>query len=434
MVVLRLTLLVVLGTSAAAAQTPFSAAITGTVRDATPGVLVGASVSITSPTLIGGAQKTTTDARGEYLFALLPPGVYDVSVSASAFRPARRAAVRVASGATVTIDVTLEVAGPTDEMVIRGGSPVVDVTSAAVPVRLDEALLQNLPTSRSISDILNLAPGVSSDVAFGGSQKGNEILLDGVRTTDPLFQDFVLRANYNWLQEMNIVALRISRCVGGFTGAAGYAVLRSGANGFSGLGEFWTTEPSWLSNNTRELSETLQQRFASRALLDWRDVSGQLGGPLVRDRLFFFGGVQLSRHNDRPAGYDGQGSRDERDLQILFRPTASLSPNLRLDGFIEHGRHQAEAEYLSRQSPLEPLRTSGIRKPLGTRTPRGRSALPPCSTPGPAATICIRARTHIRRQHWTAPAPALRLRPRRLVPEHRLLLPPGLACRRRRRR
>ena len=111
MLLLRVVLLVLLVTAPAVAQTPFSAAITGTVRDETAGVLAGASVSISAPTLIGGVQAATTDQRGEYRFALLPPGVYDVSVSANAFRPARRAAVSVASGATVTIDFRLEVSG-----------------------------------------------------------------------------------------------------------------------------------------------------------------------------------------------------------------------------------------------------------------------------------------------------------------------------------
>ncbi len=353
MVLFRIVMLVVLAAVSPAAQTPFSSAITGTVRDTTGAVLQGAKVSVAAPTLIGGRQTAETDARGEHRFTLLPPGVYEVAVSADKFRPARRTGVRVASGETVTIDLDLEVAGPADELVIHGRSPVVDVTNSAVPVRLDEALLQNLPTSRTISDLLNLAPGISSDVAYGGSQKGNEVLLDGVRTTDPLFQDPVIRANYNWVQEVNVVGLGAAAEYGGFSGAAGYAVLRSGANFYSGLGEYWTTRPSWLSNNTEGLSQTLQRQFNSRELFDWLDLNGQVGGPILRDRLWFFGGVQKTRYNDKPAGYDGPGSRDERDLQVLFRPTASLSPSVRVDGFIEHGRHEVIAEALSREFPLE---------------------------------------------------------------------------------
>ena len=101
------------------------------------------------------------------------------------------------------------------------------------------------------------------------------------------------------------------------------------------------------------MSQTLQRQFNSRELLDWLDLNGQVGGPILRDRLWFFGGVQKTRHNDKAAGYDGPGSRDERDLQLLFRPTASLSQSMRVDGFIEHGRHEVIADYLSREFPLE---------------------------------------------------------------------------------
>jgi hypothetical protein len=361
---LRVVVLVLVGASPAVAQTPFSAALAGTVRDVTAGVLAGASVSISAPTLIGGAQTATTDDRGEYRFARLPPGLYDVAVSGAGFRPARRTGVRVVSGSTVIIDFALEVSRITAEVVIRGGSPVVDVKSAAVPIRLEETLLQNMPANRSIAEIINLAPGISSNVAFGGSQKGNEILLDGVRTTEPLFQDPVLRGNYNWVQEMNIVSLGAPAEYGGFTGAAGYAVLRSGANRLSGLGEFWTIQPSWLSSNTRELSQARQQQFAPRRIHDWYDTSAQIGGPILRDRLFFFAGVQRLRHNDTPAGYSGPGSTDERDLQTLVRPTASLTRDLRLDGFLQFGRHSTDAEYLSREYPLES--TSDIANPQTT--------------------------------------------------------------------
>ena len=227
---LRLVLLTMLGSSSASAQTPFSSAIRGEVRDTTAAVLPRATVTITAPTLIRGAQSTTTDDSGKYRFSRLPPGVYDIAVRADAFRPTRRVAISVASGATVTIDFALDVAGLEDEVVIRGGSPLVDVRSAAVPVRLDEDLIANLPTSRSIATLINLAPGVAADVAFGGSQRGNEILLDGVRTTDPLFQDPLLRANYNWVQEVNVVALGAAAEYGGFTGTAAHAVLRSGSS------------------------------------------------------------------------------------------------------------------------------------------------------------------------------------------------------------
>jgi hypothetical protein len=339
--------------SAAMAQTPFSSSITGTVRDGSGALVPGATIAITGSALIGGTMSAPSAEDGTYRFSQLPSGDYDVAVTAAGFRPLKCVGVRVRSGATVTVDHQLEVAGVTDAMVIRAAAPVVDVRNPGVPVRIDEDLLKNLPTPRSIAGLINLAPGIASDVAFGGSQEGNEILIDGVRMTGPAFQEPTLHANPNWVKEINVVALGAPAEYGGFSGAAAFATIRSGANRFSGLGEFWTTQPGWLSSNTEELSASLQQQFNSRELLHWYDSSAQLGGPLVRDRLWFFGGLQYARHNDRPAGYGGPGSTDERDRQFIFKPTASISPRIRLEGFIQHGTDRITGEGIFVGAPIE---------------------------------------------------------------------------------
>ena len=344
---------VALVASPLSAQTPFSTSIAGTVRDGSGAVIQNARVMITARTLIGGAQSTETTAAGTYRFVQLPSGTYEVSVHAVGFRPLQRVALNLESGATLTVDHDLSVDTVTDTVVISGDAPVVDVRSAAVPSRLDEDMLQNLPTPRSINDLINLAPGISADVAFGGSQESNEILIDGVRMTGPTFQETALRANYNWVREVNVVALGAPAEFGGFTGGAAFATLRSGSNRFSGLGEFWTTQPSWLSSNTGDLSATLQRQFASRKIVDWYDSSAQLGGPLVRDRLWFFSGIQYARHNDRPAGLTRPGSRDETDRQFLFKPTASITPRVRLDGYVEHSRGRVYGDALSPSFPIE---------------------------------------------------------------------------------
>ncbi len=335
------------------AQTPYSAAIVGTVHDSSGAVVPGATVTIASPSLIGGAQTSQTSPDGSYRFAFLASGAYTVDVRATGFRAVRRVGVSLGSGAILTIDHRLEVAAITDVVEIRGGSPLVDVRSAAVSSRLDEDLLQSLPTTRSIYNLINLVPGIASDVAFGGSQAGNEIMVDGVRMNGPMLQDQAIRANYNWLKEVHVVALGAPAEYGGFTGASAFTTLRSGSNRFSGLGEFWTTEPGWLDSNTEKLSATLRRQFVSRQLIDWHDSSAQLGGPLLSDRLWFFTGFQYARHNDRPAGLEGPGSTDERDRQFIIKPTASINPRVRLDGYLEHGSRRVDGSYLDSFFPIE---------------------------------------------------------------------------------
>lgn len=328
------------------AQSASTSSVVGTVRDTSRAVVGGATVTLEAPQLIGGARSTTSDADGAYRFPALPPGQYDITARRDGLRTVRRETVRVPPGATIDIDFELGAAGVSDVVTVRGESPVVDVRSAAVPTRLDQDLLHHLPTPRALHALLNLVPGISADVAFGGSQMSNEILVEGVRTTDPSFQEPVVDFNVNWVQEINVVALGAGAEHGGFTGSAGSTILRSGGNRFSGLAEYWTTRPGWLSRNTGALEEALQQQFNSRELLDWWDGSAQLGGPIVEDRLWFFTGLQRTRHNDRPAGFSGPGSRDERGTQALAKLSAAVTPAIRLEGFIQGGRSNVDGEYI----------------------------------------------------------------------------------------
>lgn len=320
--------------------------VVGAVRDTSGAAIPKAVVTLESLRLIGGPRSTTTDKEGTYRFPALPPGEYAVTARASGLRAVRRESVRLAPGATIDIDFELDVVGVTDAATVIGESPIVEVRSAAVPTRLDGELLHHLPTPRALHSLLNLVPGISADVAFGGSQMGNEVLVEGVRTTDPSLQDPVLGININWVQEINVVALGAGAEHGGFTGSAGSTILRSGGNRFSGLGEFWTTRPGWLSNNTGDLEEELAAQFKSRELLSWRDVGAQFGGPVVRDRLWFFTGLQRTRHDDRPAGFSGQGSRDESSTQAIAKLSAAVTPALRAEGFIQRGRTTVDGEYI----------------------------------------------------------------------------------------
>ncbi len=335
-----------LAVTPAYAQSASTSSVVGAVRDPSGAVVGGAIVTLEGPQLLGGIRSTTTDRQGTYRFPALPSGQYVIAAHRDGLRPARREAVRVPAGAVIDIDFELEVAGVSDAKTVVGESPVVDVRSTAVPTRLDQDLLHHLPTPRALHSLLNLVPGISSDVAFGGSQMSNEVLVDGVRTTGPSLQDPVLDFNVNWVQEINVVALGAGAEHGGFTGSAGSAILRSGGNRFSGMGEYWTTRPGWLSKNTGGLEEALRQQFNSRELLHWWDGNAQLGGPLVRDRLWFFTGLQRTRHNDRPAGFSGAGSRDERGTQGIAKLSAAMTPALRFEGFIQGGRTGVEGEYI----------------------------------------------------------------------------------------
>jgi len=346
-------LLPLMGTGTAMAQGVSQGTITGTLRDRSGGVVAGAAVTVVSDALIGGARTLRSAEDGTFRAPALAPGSYDVAANAGGFQPVRRANVALEPGATVTIDMVLDVAGLQDQVVVEATAVGVDVKSPAAPFRIDQTLLFNLPTTRDVSRLINLVPGIAADVAYGGSQRSNLLTVDGTNTTEPAFQDPQLRVNQNWVEQVHVAGLGAAAEYGGSTGVVANSVLRSGGNRTSGLVESWTIQPGWLANNTRELADRLQTNFASRQIRSWWETSAQVGGAIRRDRLWYFTGLQAARHDDTPAGYAGDGSRDEREWQWIGKLTAAVAPTLRVEGFGQVGSRGVDGEYIDRFTPLE---------------------------------------------------------------------------------
>lgn len=348
----------------ARAQGTQSSTITGIAIDGTRAVVPGVAVTIASPALIGGPRAATTDVDGAYRFTSLAPGSYEVTATLQGFRSMLYENVRLAAGMTITLDFELQVAPVAEAVTVPGTGVTIDVKSSASPTHLEQDLLQNLPTRRSLPALINLTPGVSGDVSFGGSQASNALYVDGVSTTEANFQEPRTRFNYNWVQEVQVVALGADAEHGQFTGVAANSVLRSGSNRFSGLAEYWTIRPAWVGRNTSSLTTALRDEFKPREVLTFWDSGVQLGGPLRRDRVWFFSGVQYSHHDDRPAGFNGPGSRDERDRQFLTKLTAAPASAVRLEGFYEGGLYTIHGDEIDRFRPIEA--SQDVRAPQNT--------------------------------------------------------------------
>ena len=170
------------------AQRGQDAGLVGTVRDASGGVLAGATVTVSSPELIGGAQASTTDPQGAYRFPFLPPGQYEIIVEHTRFTRTQRSDVRLLPGLTLTVDFSLDVTAVNETVLVTGAAPLVDVRTSASPTLIGRRLIENLPLSRPVSDSVNLAPGVIRGVAFGGSFLSNPFSLE-----TPLLANFTYR-------------------------------------------------------------------------------------------------------------------------------------------------------------------------------------------------------------------------------------------------
>lgn len=328
------------------AQRGQTAELTGTAKDASGAVLPDVIVTASSPQLIGGTRTIPTNVEGRYRFSTLLPGVYEVSAARDGFKTLRHSGVELVAGLELIVDFRLELAPVAEVVKVDAVVPAVDVRSSASPIVIDQEFVQNLPLNRGAVgvgvDWVNLAPGVTNNIAFGGSFRGNPISLDGTSGNDPEYGAPIAAPSVNWIDQIQIISLGANAQYGDYTGARLNAITRSGSNRFSGLAEYWTTRPGWTDSNRGALPSDLARRFRPAEVLERWGGSAQLGGPVVRDRLWFFSGFDYYRDSQRPFGFsDAPRAPDEpaaltREPKVLLKLTAAPAARLRLEGYVSH--------------------------------------------------------------------------------------------------
>jgi hypothetical protein len=336
------------------AQIGQTAVLQGSVTDTTGSAIPGATVTVTSPALIGGARSAVTDANGSYRFPGLAPGIYRVQVELQGFKTYSQENVRLELGQTIELDPRMEIGTVTETVTVTGAAPIVDTSTSAAQKNLSEETLENIPfTSRFGPGAMLLAPGVSSQyTAYGsGGSSSNAYMIDGVDVSDPEGGTIWLFANHNWIQEVQVIGLGADAEYGGFTGVASNSLFRSGSNRFSGLIEtIYENDKLTGSNVTDEILE--QNEDLTPGTTDYiTDTTIQLGGPFKRDKAWFFASMQYYRPKTAPAGYpkpgtEGDGgptARLEVSPRFLFKPTLQLSNNDKITGFLEYDSYTVDA-------------------------------------------------------------------------------------------
>lgn len=335
--------------SPAIAQRGQMSTLTGVVRDASGAVVPGVALEAASRQLIGGATTTTTNDQGLYRFFELAPGEYTIQAMLAGFKTMTRRGVVLVPGGTVTIDWTLEVATTAELVEVHGAAPVVDVRSSSAPNRLTSTLLQQLPSTRTVAGLVNLTPGTVADVPLGATASSIAVTFDGTPASRPSGGEPLVSPVFHSLDEVQVVATGAGADHNDFTGVAANLVLRSGGNSLRGLGEYRGRRPNWVGNNRGTLPANLQQQFRPQELLvDW-DAAGSVGGPVMRDRLWYFAAAQAMVFDQRPAGWmnvpkrDGEPVSSLADRRGLGKLTARLSPGVRVEGFYQKNRVQHDA-------------------------------------------------------------------------------------------
>jgi hypothetical protein len=306
-------------------QSRMTGALTGNVTDEEDTPLPGATVQIESPALIGGPRVVTVDTQGRFRFAELPPGVYQITVTLSGFKTVRIENVRISVGMTADLPIELILLGATEEVTVQGESNAIDLTSSSLPTVLPKEFLQNMPADRDTSHIMDFAPGVNIQSAYGGAEEsGNAYQLDGVDISDPQGSGPFAFFNYSLIEEVELIGLGAPAEYGEFTGAVFNTVTKSGGNNFSGSGEFFYTNKDLTATNSKfvGLSPTIE-KHAEETL--------QFGGPILKDRLWYFTSAQYVRD----LSSEGGPIETERDPRAFLKLTWQANKASTLSGWLE---------------------------------------------------------------------------------------------------
>jgi hypothetical protein len=298
---LFLTLILALERSPAFTQTQ-RGSIDGRVVDNTGAVLPGVSVTVAGPLLIT-PQLQTTDTGGTYVFVNLLPGTYELTYAIQGFQTLVRQGVIVSVGRTTTIEVSLDVAGVQETVTVVGETPAVDVRSTNVSTNLDQALLQDVPTARDVWAILQTqAPQlVLNREDVGGSEGGlqavfsskgttwhqNTYSMNGVVTTDPAATGATMYYfDYDSFEEVQVSTGSHAAEIG-TPGVYLNVVIKSGGDTYRGGASYYYENESFSSDNIdQDLMDQGVTRGSSINLFS--DFNGQLGGPIVKDKLRFY--------------------------------------------------------------------------------------------------------------------------------------------------
>jgi hypothetical protein len=298
------------------------ASIAGVVRDASGAVLPGVTVEAASPVLIEKVRSVVSDGSGQYRIVDLRPGSYSVTFTLPGFATVRREGIVLTGTMTATVNADMRVGGLEETITVTGETPIVDVQGVTQQRVLDKDVVDALPTGRTATNVSVLIPGISLSTTFSGESqdvggttgevmqtlsihgsRGNDQkqMLDGLSTGSEGAGHFGgFAPNMGSVQEVVVDTAAVSaEQTGG--GVRVNLVPREGGNVFSGSFFFTGANEDFQGDN---INDELRSRgtLAPSKLKSNYDVNPAFGGPIVRDKLWFFAAARWYGVNNYIAG------------------------------------------------------------------------------------------------------------------------------------
>lgn len=338
--------------------------IEGRVTDEQGAAIVGAEVRVSSPAL-AIERQAVSNSTGSYRIAGLPPGVYTVSVAKGGFATYKATDVELTVNRTLVVSPALRVAAAATEVTITGTAPLLEPTVSSTGGTITPTQIATMPLNgRDYLDLMQLIPGVainrqeatlrsanrndpSSDATTPvmGERSGNaQFLIDGMPNTDQVSGGAASQFNQESILEFQVIVAGYKAEFGHGSGGVINVVSKSGTNQWHGGGSVFHRNYKLDSSNTTQDKPPF--------LLRW-DPSLQLGGPILKDKMFFFGSAERIRESRElnfqyPAGTPDFIQADQEQYD-LHNQTYDLRLRAKLDEQLGHHRLTQQVNWTNTQ-------------------------------------------------------------------------------------
>ena len=307
-------------------------AIVGTVRDSSGGVLPGVSVTIRNEGT-NATRAVVTGASGDYSAPLLQPGSYEVTTDLAGFGKKVAKNIQLQVNQTVRMDFALAVATLQEDVQVTAAAPLIQTDTSSTGQVIGQVQVQSLPLNeRNFVSFAYLAPGVQIDAentlvssqglalsANGARQISNNFLLDGIDNNDLVINQYSALPSVDAIQEFKVQTGTYSAEYGRSSGAQINVVLKSGSNKFHGTAYEYLRNSHLDSKNAFDLPGDTPR-------LDRSQFGGSFGGPLVRDKTFFFSSYEYLILRQADTRLATVPSQDQRAAALAAVPAALQNP------------------------------------------------------------------------------------------------------------
>ena len=284
--------------------------IFGKATDTSGAVMPGVTITVTG-TGLQQPRTTVTGESGAYQLPNIPIGTYTVAFELDGFKKVVRPNVIITDTFNAQIDAKLEIGQMSEQVTVSGASPVVDVKKTSTGATFDANVLQNIPSARDPWQIINMAPGVQAGLNVGGSSSGQQVGLESRGTTADVqwnleggsITDLSSNSSPGYFNFDSFEQIQVTNGGGDVSvqssGLFINLITKSGSNVFKGsaVGTFENDKMQWR-NVSRELFESGTGGFLSgNPLKRISNVSAEYGGPIVKNRLWFWGATDYQDIN-----------------------------------------------------------------------------------------------------------------------------------------